>query len=242
MNISLIASPLPIPSKDNQSSLLNITDDSWLVQINLKVIESKITSTALTGDETSASQDPPYTNASRAVPSEIIDDTIRNKATKIATELAKGALNEAEQALNTAKVSANRNLSLATDVTKSSEQSVNHGGQIPSNTIDRDNEQGMPIKYQLAQEAKTQIDRAWKGLDTKFGNSVTNMETADNPNSEFKPDTQDVSRSSSIIHRPPDLLESNSKIDNNTPENQLRTPPPPHHSQVNRMFLQYHPP
>ena len=41
----------------------------------------------------------------------------------------------------TDKVSANRNyVSHATDVTKSSEQSVNQGGQIPSNTIDRDNE------------------------------------------------------------------------------------------------------
>ena len=101
----------------------------------------------------------------------------------------------------------------------------------------------MPIKYRLAQEAETQIDRAWKGLDTKFGNSVTNMETADNPNSEFKPDTQDVSRSSSIHSPSIRSTESNNKIDNNTPENQLRTPPlPSHHSQVNRMFLQYHPP
>ena len=81
----------------------------------------------------------------------------------------------------------------------------------------------MPIKYRLAQEAETQIDRAWKGLDTKFGNSVTNMETADNPNSEFKPNTQDVSRSSSIHSPSIRSTESNNKIDNNTPENQLRT-------------------
>ena len=112
LNSSLIASPLPIPSKDNQSILLNITDDNLVGSNQSESNRIKDHLNRTTGDETSASQDPPYTNASRAVPSEIIDDTIRNKATKIATELAKGALNEAQQALNTAKVSANRNLSL----------------------------------------------------------------------------------------------------------------------------------
>ena len=202
-----------------------------MVQINLKVIESKITSTALLAIKQVTSQDPPNTNASRAGPSDIINDTIRNKASKIAIELAQGALNEAEQALNKAKVSANRNMSQSTDVTKSSEQSVNHGGQIPSITIDRDNEHGMPRKYRLAQEEETQIDRAWKGLDTKFGNSVTNMETANNPNSESGPDTQDVSGSSSIHSPSTRSTESNSKIDNNTPENQLGTSSSPSSSQ-----------
>ena len=114
LNSSVIASPLPIPSKDNQSSLLNITDDNLVGsnQSESNRIKDHVNRTTGDGDETSASQDPPYTNASSAVHSEIINDTIRNKATKIATELAQGALNEAEQALNTAKVSANRNLSL----------------------------------------------------------------------------------------------------------------------------------
>ena len=153
LNRSVIASPLPIPSKDNQSSLQNITDDNLVGSNQSESNRIKDHVNRTTGDETSPSQDPPNTNASRAVLSDIINDTIRNKASKIAIELAQGALNEAEQALNKAKVSANRNMSQSTDVTKSSEQSVNHGGQIPSITIDRDNEHGMPIKYRLAQDA-----------------------------------------------------------------------------------------
>ena len=83
----------------------------------------------------------------------------------------------------------------------------------------------MPIKYRLAQEEETQIDRAWKGLDTKFGNNVTNMETADNPNSEFRPDPSILTHQGrqASVHRPSGLLRVIVKSITMTPENQLRT-------------------
>ena len=54
----------------------------------------------------------------------------------------------------------------------------------------------MHIKYQLAQEAETQIDSAWKGLENKFGNNVTKIEAADNlkPKSDSSPSTSDASQ------------------------------------------------
>ena len=156
--------------------------------------------------------------------------------------MAKGALHEAEQTLNDDKnVGTNNigldphttttiptttsNLSEQTDVTKYSDQSVNHGGkQRLSNTIDTYDEPRMHIKYQLAQEAETQIDRAWKGLDNKFGNNVTKMEAADNlkPKSDSSPSTSDASQlSSSLRSLHLGRTDSNSKIDNLATENQL---------------------
>ena len=89
--------------------------------------------------------------------------------------MAKVAIDKAEQALNENKnggtnnpttiVTTNGNLSEATDVIKYSDQLVDHGGkQRLSNTIDTYGESGLRIKHHLAQEAKTEIDRAWMGL------------------------------------------------------------------------------
>ena len=122
-------------------------------------------------------------------------------------------MDEAEQALNDNKIiTANRNLSEATDVTKYSD---------PSDTIDTYDESGVRIKHQLAQEAETQIDRAWKGLDNKLGNIVTKMEVEDSQKSDSDPGTSDASNI-----RSPDIspTNNNSKIDSLATENQLHTP------------------
>ena len=82
----------------------------------------------------------------------------------------------------------------------------------------------MHIKYQLTQEAETQIDRAWKGLDDKFGNNVTKIEAADNlkPKSDSSPSTSDASQlSSSLRSLHLGRTDSNSKTDNLATENQL---------------------
>ena len=97
------------------------------------------------------------TSASLQTDSEVITDTIRNKTTKLTSELAKGAIDKAEQALNgnknggannpTTIVTTHGNLSEATDVSKYSDQLVDHGGkQRLSNTIDT---YGERIKHQL---------------------------------------------------------------------------------------------
>ena len=60
----------------------------------------------------STSQDSPYLNASE-VDSEITSNTLRYKATKLVLEMAKGALDEAEQALNKIKIAGTNNNGLA---------------------------------------------------------------------------------------------------------------------------------
>ena len=126
------------------------------------------------------------TNTTLQVDTEITSDAIRNKATKIASEMAKGALHEAEQTLNDDKnLGTNNingldphttttipttasNLPEQTDVTKYSDQSVNQKGK--QQAIDSYDEPRTSIKYKLAQEAEKEIDSALKGLENKFGN------------------------------------------------------------------------
>ena len=200
-----------MPSYDNQSSMLNLTNSSTFVSNDSEnnrangVIDH-------TNREGVGASDFQNRNSSLQAEGEAITDTSRNKVTKTTSDLAKVAMDEAEQALNNNKIiTANRNLSEATDVTKYSD---------PSDTIDTYDESGVRIKHQLAQEAETQIDRAWKGLDNKLGNIVTKIEVEDSQKSDSDPGTSDASNI-----RSPDLspTNSNSKIDNLATENQLHT-------------------
>ena len=152
--------------------------------------------------------------------------------------MAKGAIDKAEQALNENKnegtnnpttiVTTNGNLSEATDVIKSTDQLVDHGGkQRLSNTIETYGESGLRIKHHLAQEAKTEIDRAWMGLGNKSGNIVTKMESADNLKSDSGPISPDTAQLSNIPSSDIGSTNSNlnSKIDNLATENKLRVSP-----------------
>ena len=220
LNISGIVSPPPFLSEDNQSSL---SDDNTVVSNGSESNTTKGMANRTYGNGVGASQDSPDTNSSLQVASDVITDSMRNKATKMASEMAKRAFDEAERALNNNKIATtNINLSEATDLTKYSEQSGNHGKQTSSNTIDTYNEPGMGIKQQLSQEAETQIYRAWKGLDDKFGDIVTKIEAADNLKSDSGPDISDASQSSNISSSHANS-NSNSKTDNEVTENPMHT-------------------
>ena len=202
-----------MPSYDNQSSMLNLTNSSTFVSNDSENNSTNGVIDHINREGVGESHYFHNTNSSLQVDSEVITDTSRNKTTKIVSDLAKVALDEAEQALNDNKIiTANRNLSEATDVTKYSDL---------SDTIDTYDESGVRIKHQLAQEAETQIDRAWKGLDDKLGNIVTKMEVADSQKSDSGPGTSDASNI-----RSPDIgpTNSNSKNDSLATENQLHTP------------------
>ena len=203
-----------MPSYDNQSSILNLTNSSTFVSNDSENNRTNGVIDHTNRDGIGASYYFHNTNSSLQAYSEVITDTSRNKVTKITSDLAKVAMDEAEQSLNNNQIiTANRNLSEATDVTKYSDL---------SDTIDTYDESGVRIKQQLAQEAKTQIDRAWKGLDDKLGNIVTKMDVADSQKSDSDPGTS--SDASNI--RSPDLglTNSNSKIDSLATEKQPHTP------------------
>ena len=241
-DVSDIVTPVPFPSGDNQSSIMNNTNDDNPVVSNDS--QSNITKEVVEptyGEGIGASQDShnSNTNTTLQVDTEITSDAIRNNATKIASEMAKGALHEAEQKLNDDKNVGTNNIGLdphttttipttasnlpeQTDVTKYSDQSVNLNGK--QQAIDSYDEPRMHIKYQLAQEAEKEIDSAWKGLENKFGNNVTKIEAVDNlkPKSDSSPSTSDASQKSSSLrslHVGP--TDSNSKTDNLATENQL---------------------
>ena len=213
LNISNIIKSRPLPSYDNQSSMLNLTNSSTFVSNDSENNSTNGVIDHINREGVGESHYFHNRNSSLQVDSEVITDTSRNKTTKIVSNLAKVALDEAEQALNDNKIiTTNRNLSEATDVSKYSDL---------SDTIDTYDEPGVRIKHQLAQEAETQIDRAWKGLDDKLGNIVTKMEVADSQKSDSGPGTSDASNI-----RSPDIgpTNSNSKNDSLATENQLHTP------------------
>jgi hypothetical protein len=236
-----IVTPVPTPSGDNQSGILNNTEgDNPVVSNDSQSNTTKEIVDPTYGEGTSASQDSHNSNTNTTLPvdTEITSDAIRNKVTKIASEMAKGALHEAEQTLNDDKNVGTNNIGLdphtttttpatasnlpeKTYVSKYSDQSVNQGrDQRLPGTID---EHRASIKYKLAQEADKEIDSAWKGLENKFGNNVTKIEAADKlkPKSDSSPSTSDASqKSSSLRSLHVGLTESNSKIDNLATENQ----------------------
>ena len=141
--------------------------------------------------------------------------------------MAKEVLDKAEQTLNDNKIVGTNNSStppatIGTTFKKSSEQPVNQGEkQGTSDTIHSYDKNGTHTKYQLAQQAETEIDRAWESLDSKFGSIVTKMEKVDNPKSDSGVDSSDTSQSSNIHSAHIASSNSNTETDGMATENQL---------------------
>ena len=87
-NTSAVVIPIASPLRDNQTSLL------------------------LDGDGISSPQDSPKINDSLQAGREITSDDIRNKGTKLASEMAKEVLDKAEQTLNDKKIVGTNNSKL----------------------------------------------------------------------------------------------------------------------------------
>ena len=202
-NTTGVVFPLTSQSDDNQSSFLN------------------------GGDGISSFQDSPKINDSLQAGREMTSDSIRNKGTILASEMAKDVLDKAEQTLNDNKIVDTNNsrappATIVTTFKKSSEQPVNQGEkQGTPDTINSYDENGTHTKYQLAQQAETEIDRARESFDSKFGSIVTKMEEADNLKSDSGVDSSDTSQSSNIHSAQIASSNSNKETDGMTAENQL---------------------
>ena len=142
--------------------------------------------------------------------------------------MAKEVLDKAEQTLNDNKIVGTNNsrappTTIVTTLKKSSEQPVNPGEkQGTSDIIHSNDEFGTNTKYQLAQQAETELVRAWESLDSKFGSIVTKMEEVDNPKSDSGVDSSDISQSSNIDSAHIASSNSNTETDGMTSENQMR--------------------
>ncbi len=133
---------MEVTSGDNQSKMLNITNGSSAVVVVSNDSESDNTGSLAdrsNAEDINVYQDATNTIASLQTDSEVFTDANRNKTTKLASELAKGAIDKAEQALNENKngaannpttiVTTQGNLSEATDVAIYSDQLVDHGSR-----------------------------------------------------------------------------------------------------------------
>ncbi len=229
---------VPFPIEDNKSSHINNTDDKTVVSNASENNRTKEVFDNTFGDGVSTSQDSPIMNASLKIGDEITTDDIRNKATKSALEMAKGALDEAEQSLNNNKIANINNSEVvprtmvttqsdflkATDATKDSELSVDQEAKRgPTDTVGTNDRHGTQPNYQLAQEAETEIDRAWKSLDTRFGSIVTKIESAENLKSDNGPNRNDALQILDIRSPHTELNNSKAETDNLATENKLHT-------------------
>ena len=218
------------PFNNNKFNLLNVTEDSIVISNESESDKATEQSDASFRE---ASQVSPKTNSSLQIDSEGTHDAIRNKAIKLAAEMAKGALDKAEQALgvnenidpgNTVlnhSTIFSSNLPEASDVTVHSGQSVNHGdvNQGHSDFVRAYDDLKARTKDRLAQQAEMVIDKAQKNLDNKSGST----EVTENLNHD--PDRPDASKI--LNSHSPQIGDANSKTetDNFATENHPHTYP-----------------
>ena len=219
------------PFNNNRFNPLNVTEDSIVISNESERDRTNELANNTFSDDEGASQVSPNTNDSLQTDSVKTHDAIRNKAIKLAAEMAKGALDKAEQALDDNEnigtgdigqdsstiVTGNRNLQEAADATKHSGQSVIYGDEVQgrSDLIGTYDEIKVQTTDRLAQQAEMVINRAQKNLDNISGST----EVPENLN--HNPDRPDASKI--LNNLSPQTANSKTETDNFDTENHPHT-------------------
>ena len=228
---------VPPPLEDNKTSIQNITQVVPVLWNETERDRINQPADHTISELVGASQVSPKTDSSLQVHSERTYDSIRSNVTKLATEMAKGALDKAEQALKAKENSGtastgrstlvidNRNLPEMAYAAKDSGQPVSddNGAQGHIDHIGT-NDQKLQTMDQLARQAEMVIDMAQKSL----ANISRGIEVVENLKSYHGPVRPDASQISDNLSPQTDPEPGNSRteIDNLAKESLPRGIPP----------------